>query len=274
MFRTTTLIAVCVSAVYAQTAATPTFEAASLKRSGPRSVRGWEGGPGSPDPTRYFFGRATLVDFIGIGYDVTSFRISSRVSLDEAAFDLEARLPAGATKEELREMLRNLLAERFHLRSHIESRDFPAYEMVVAKSGLKITESATHAPGATARDSREGFPVIPSGRPGLRSAMSVSGEYQLVRLRAQLESLSAFANFISLPGEPPVVDRTGLTGLYDFTFEYTLDPPGAPPAGAEPPLVENLLVAVQRQLGLQLIPKKLPFDVVVVDSIDRLPTGN
>jgi len=71
-----------------------------------------------------------------------------------------------------------------------------------------------------------------------------------------------------------VVDKTGLTGTYDFTFEYTREPRGVRPVDASPPVAPDLFQALQQQLGLQLVAKKLPFDVVVIDSIDKMPTAN
>jgi uncharacterized protein (TIGR03435 family) len=75
--------------------------------SGPQSVRGWEGGPGTSDPVQYSFGKATLLDFIAVAYSVDdSTRISSATPLDEQRFDLVAKIPQGATKEQFRAMRR------------------------------------------------------------------------------------------------------------------------------------------------------------------------
>lgn len=118
--------------------ATPVFEVASIKPSGPHSIRGSEGGPGSSDPGLYRFGLATLVDLIAIAYDVRFFQISSPAPLDRQNFDLVAKIPDGATKQQFHAMLQNLLAERFHLSLHIQSKEFPAYELVVAKTGARL----------------------------------------------------------------------------------------------------------------------------------------
>src|SRR6266700_1776946 len=102
------------------------FEVASVPLSGPKSVRGSDGGPGSKDPTRYAFGRAHLDDLILVAYHVELFQVSSKLPLDRDEFDLTAKIPAGSTKDEFRAMLRNLLAERFRMKIHMESRQFPA----------------------------------------------------------------------------------------------------------------------------------------------------
>jgi uncharacterized protein (TIGR03435 family) len=251
------------------------FEVASIKPSGAQSVRGWTGGPETQDPGRYSFGLATPLDLIMTAYHVDPFQVSSKVTLEQARFDLDARVPAGATKEQFRLMMQNLLAERFHCRVHMESKEFPAYELVVAKAGFKLKEAAGSSAVETSRPSHEdAFPIVPPGQPGLRATMSTSGGYILVRMRSQQQSLSALARMITPPGEPPVLDKTGLTGKYDFTFEYTREPVGVTPGDAPAPAVPDLFHALQQQLGLQLVAKKLPFDVVVIDSIDKMPTAN
>jgi uncharacterized protein (TIGR03435 family) len=102
--------------------------------------------------------------------------------------------------------------------------------------------------------------------------MSGSGGYTLIRLRSQLEPISVLAGMLASPGDPPIVDKTGLTGKYSFDPEYTKDLPG--PAPDAPPIVPDLNTVLQQQLGLQIVAKKLPFDVVVVDSFNKLPTEN
>jgi uncharacterized protein (TIGR03435 family) len=245
----------------------PRFEVASVKPSGPKSERGSEGGPGSSDPGRYRYTSATLDDLIATGYHVDYFQISSKTPLDRDRFDVVAKLPEGATKEQFRLMLRDLLAERFHLKAHIESKEFPGYELAVAKSGSKLND----APQPSGDDDR--FPALPPNRPGMTSRYTTVGGVTLVRMRARQQTMAALAHGLRAPGERPVVDGTGLTGTYDFTLEYTMDLPGSAPA-ADAPTAPTLFGALQQQLGLQLIAKKLPFDVVIVDSVDKLPTEN
>ncbi len=253
---------------FSQTSAfSQTFDVASIRPSGPQSVRGSDGGPGHKDPTRFTFGRAELLSIILMAYDVRPFQISSRTALDGPEFDLAASVPEGATKEQFRAMLRNLLAERFALKVHMESREFPAYELVIAKGGLRMEEGGSSAP----MPGVEGWPALRPNQPGMASNMSTSGGYILIRLKAQMEPVSVLAGFLR-PNDQPIVDKTGLTGKYSFALEYTQDPPGALPDA--PPVVPDLATALQRQLGLQLVPKKLPFDVVVVDSFNKLPTEN
>ncbi len=251
------------------------FEVASVKPSTPQSVRGSEGGPGTKDPTHYRFQSVTLRDLVAIAYHVDYFQITSKSALDRDRFDLGANVPEKATRAEFRTMMRALLEERFHFQAHVESREFAGYELVVAKTGLRLKESGASAAAQPEKRAPgdEGFPDLPVGRPGLISNQRVSGGSILVRLKAQQQTVSSLTGFLHAPGEEPIVDKTGLTAKYDFTLEYANDLPTRD-GEARTSDAPSIFVALQQQLGLQLIAKKLPFDVVVVEAFDRLPTGN
>ena len=268
--------AICFVFLFACAASAQTqFEVASLKPSGPASIRGWDGGPGRKDPTRYTFGQATILDLLTTAWNVKGFQVSSPAALDRDSFDLIATIPPGATKEQFRIMLQNLLTDRFGLKIHMESRDFPAYELVIAKGGLKLQEAVpgarTDAPPPTAGGACQ-WPKLPPGVANFASGMSASGGYNLVCVRAQLQPISALAGYLPTPDNIPVVDKTGLTGKYNFTLGYTTEFPGTSPD--IPPVMPGVFNAIQQQLGLQLVSKKLPFDVVAVESFNRTPTGN
>src|ERR1039458_709177 len=241
------------------------FEVGSVRPSGAKSIRGSEGGPGSKDPTRYRFDRASLVDLITIAYRVEDFQVSSKLPLDRDEFDLEVRLPANATREDFHIMLRNLLAERFQMKLHIESREFPAFEMVAAKGGAKLgTDAATR----TASDAD--FPQLTPGRPGLIASNRISGGYMLTRIRGQQQPVSRLAEVLRTVEPRPVVDKTGLTGRYDFVMEFSSELPNGTTDSAVPSDKPDLNTALREQLGLQLVARKLPFDVVVVEAFNRL----
>lgn len=275
--RIVILLAATVGLARPQTggAAAPAFEVASIKPSGPHSIRGSDGGPGSSDPGLYRYGLATLLDLIATAYNVEYFQVSSAVPLDRQNFDLSARVPEGTTKPQFRVMLQNFLAERFHLEVRIQSREFPAYELVIAKTGPKLREAVPGAPAARS-PAGDGWPYLAPDRPGLAVTFtSVSGGSALVRLRAQQEPLVELASSLRPEEDLPVVDKTGLTGKYDFTLEYTMGLPAATPDGiAEPSLAPDLSNALQKQLGLQLVRKKVPFDMLIIDAVDPLPSEN
>jgi uncharacterized protein (TIGR03435 family) len=246
------------------------FEVASIKPSGPQSVRGWEGGPETSDPLVYRYSRAELRDLIAVAFDVQSFQISSSIPLDREAFDLIARIAPGTAKPEFRMMMRNLLMDRFRFRFHVETREFTAWILTVAKTGPKLGNSAN---GAFAGD--PSFPNLPPDRPGMIANHSISGSWELIRVRARKEPIAVLARMIRPePGEP-VVDRTGLTGTFDFTLAYSKELPNAGNGFApEPAEAPDLVTALQQQLGLRLARGKAPFDVVVVEAIDRKPSEN
>ncbi len=256
----------------------PAFEVASVKVSGQQSKRGSSGGPGTSDPGQYTFRMATLQDLIAVAYHVDYFQIISKSSLDNNRFDVVAKVPAGATRDEFRKMMQNLLAERFHLRVHRESREFPAWEMTVAKSGLKLEESQVigEAEPMSARPNvgDDGFPILAPNQPGHAARFTIVDGFMVGRMVAQRQPVSVLTCCFGVQDDPPIVDKTGLTGKYDFKLEFSRDIPGAPANEAKVPTVPDLFTAVEHQLGLHFTPKKLPFDVVVVESFDRLPVEN
>jgi uncharacterized protein (TIGR03435 family) len=245
------------------------FEAASIKPSGAQSVRGSDGGPGSRDPSLYRFGLATMLDLICVAYDVQRFQISSSAPLDKQSFDLAAKIPEGATKEQFRVMLQNLLAERFLLKTHLQSKEFAAYELKVAKMGPKLSEKGVDPPQSSSKDD---WPELPRNRPTITARFSSAGGFTVVRLMSRQKPLSDLARMLRTADDLPIVDRTGLTGKYDFNLEYTLDIPGATVDG--PPVAPGIFSALPQQLGLQLVRAKVPFDVVVVESVNKLPVEN
>jgi uncharacterized protein (TIGR03435 family) len=260
---------------------TPMFEVASVKPSGEHSIRDSGGGPGSSDPGQYHFNSSTLQDLIAIAYNVEYFQISSKAPLDRQRFDLVAKLAEGATKQQFRLMMQSLLAERFHLKLHIQSKEFLAYELVVAEGGPKfketVVENAPSPEGAarprTTRD--DCFPDVPPNRPVLQANNYMRAGFLQVCLKSQQEPISVLARMLRSPDDLPMVDKTGLTGKYDFTLEYTKELRNVSPGGeAQPPSAPSLFLALQQQLGLQLVEKKIPFDVLIIDSVDKLPTEN
>jgi uncharacterized protein (TIGR03435 family) len=242
--------------VSAIAAGAQSFEVASIKLSRPDAQRGSEGGPGSKDPVNYRFISATLLDLIAIGYDVEYSQVSSKAPLDHDRFDLQAKLPEGTTKDDFQAMMRALLADRFQMKAHIETKEFPGFELVVAKNGPKLPNQPRSA-----------------NRPSLSATFSTNGGYTLIRVRAQQQTMDALAMALRrYAGDTFVVNRTGLDGAYDFTLEFTREIRGAD--AAEPPAAPGLFTAMQEQLGLRLISKKVAFPVVMVESFDRVPREN
>jgi len=297
---------------YCQTAGkSPAFDAASVKpaklpapdASGTiRVLGGSPGGPGTNDPGRIHYAFITLKMLIVNAYDVKVFQITGPPWLDSERFELTATMPPNTTKEQFRLMLQNLLAERFQLAVHRETKELPMYSLVVAKSGPKLKGSGQTAPVSESVEQpsappriemgTDGFPVMPelTGRRGI-IGMMMNGRARWIANQATMQDL---ADRLSNQFSRPVKDETGLTGKYNFILTYAPDgmpgpagpsalpPPGAvgptpasPPAGSIPdePL-PSLSAAIQSQLGLKLESGKGPVEVIVIDHAEKTPTEN
>jgi uncharacterized protein (TIGR03435 family) len=275
------LVLACGTA-YGQTAeGNLTFDVASVKLStgAPLGNPGTDGGPGTRYPERYATGIATLRGLLWKAYGLVDSQeqISGPGWIDTEKYAIDARVPAGATIEQFQRMLQNLLAERFKLVIHHETKVLPVYDLVVGKNGPKFKESAAAAdatgPPAAGVD-RDGFPVLPGGRPGLLSNYALGPSGQVSHWRAQQQPISAFARMLGLPTNAGrvVVDKTGLTGKYDFTLYYDVQVPGAAGVADNPTL--TIFDAVEQQLGLKLVDGKAPFDKIVVDRAEKVPSDN
>jgi uncharacterized protein (TIGR03435 family) len=286
--------------IRAQSAPSPglTFEEASVRPSAPVPKQGGVyfgppiGGPGTPDPGHITWSYATLRNLLMTAYDVDAYQISGPTWLGSERYDVVAKVPAGATKEQVNVMWRNLLAERFGVTLHHESKEFQVEELVVAKGGSKLKETvedlnAPWPPGPPKEVNGELigpgmihhiFPFGPNG-PGAHTV-------------AKGQPLSKLTTMMGNELHRPVLDKTGLTSKYDFTFDWIPDlrgkplPPPPPPhsqtgrayvGGRPAPVAEaqpNLAAVVLQQLGLDLVASKVTLDVVVVDNAEKVPTGN
>lgn len=275
------------------------FEVASVHPSapgGPISFGVWRGGPGTADPGRIVYSRVPLQSILLNAFELPLDQLTGPGWIASEPFDIAANVPGGATKAQTDVMLQNLLIERFHLTFHRLGKEFPAYELRVAKGGLKLKESASagaslEAPPESYRitAAKDGFPTLP---PGVRQGvLKVAGR---TRARFRDYSLTEFAQWLRpklgtlVPGpgvdsaitEPArITDKTGLTGKYDFTLEYA----GAGMAAeALPPEARDKLdlngpsifTALEKQLGLTLQKTNVKLDVLVIDHIDRVPTAD
>ncbi len=270
--------------------AQPSFEVASIKPGAPRvsNLMRASGGPGTSDPERFTYTNVTLKALVLRGYGVKNYQVSGPAWLDSERFDILAKVPPGSTKQQLNGMLRNLLAERFHLILHHETKDLAVYELVVGKDGPKLKASDLDAlpparePGAPALlvgvPDNNGIPQVPPGLAIMIGRMADG----IMHWTGRMQSLSDLAAFLEGELARPVLDKTGLTGKYDFNLAYSRDglrqigPPGDPTASqAESPSGGlNLLGAVQQQLGLKLESARAAIDILILDLIDKTPTEN
>jgi len=200
-------------------------------------------------------------------------------------YDIEAKVDAeDAPKlkdmkiDERRQMLLPLLEDRFNLKYHRETRDLPMYALVVAKGGLKMKASAPDPPKADGPPKPEDSD--PKDRPRMgRHSLMMNGRGHLESTGTTTEVL---AHVLARQLGRTVVDKTGLTGNYDYTLQWTPDDVGTPMGGDAGPGNGDvspdaggptLLTALEEQLGLKLEATKGTADVIVIDHID-LPSGN
>ncbi len=183
--------------------------------------------------------------------------------LETECFDISGKVPDGATREQVPAMLQALLTERFKLTAHTEDRARPGWVLVVDKDGPKFKEDDPKAKFLGSNAGKMFFGV--GGNGALKGAMS----------------MATLAANLSREGYGPVEDATGLTGKYDIEFNWARDPAAAPrdptaaPA-AETPAAEGLSLfdALRRSLGLRLDRRNVRVPFVVIDHIERTPTGN
>lgn len=194
------------------------------------------------------------------------------VSTDRYA--IEATAPLQATKDQYREMMKALLAERFGLKLHFEDREMPVLEMVLIKPGTPGPKLVPHEKGPPC-DAKPTPEVYPSMCYSF-SAMPKDGHTLFGSRGAPMELIGKFlGNTGGSTGEigRPVVDRTGLTGRWDFTLEIGAPFGGKAAPDAPAPEGPTMLEAMQEQWGVRLKPAKDIISVPVVDHIE-LPSEN
>ena len=227
-------------------AQSPAFEAATIKVND--SGSGGSNFPGLRNGT-LTARNVSLKMMLQVAWDLSPLQIAGPEWLDGARFDVTAKSPQGVPDSEMRPMLQALLKDRFQVEAHLATKEMPAYEMVVAKEGLKISLfDPAHMP-TPPRTHTAGSMMIGSG------------------------TMPQLANMLTGSAGRPVVDKTGLEGRYAYLLTYMpLNAPATESAleGAPP----DFFTAVQQQLGLKLEPKKQAVEILVVDRADRLPTEN
>jgi uncharacterized protein (TIGR03435 family) len=168
-------------------------------------------------------------------------------------YDITAKTEGEAppSKEQVRKMLQTLLAERFRLQFHRDMKDLPVYELVVAKRGAKLKQSADDAKFSNHQGSSA----------------------QAIQMTAIHNTIAQLVNIISPYTGRPVLDKTGLTKAYDFTMEFTSERSrglSGPPSDDAAP---SLSTALEEQLGLKLEPQKRAMEVLIIDRAER-PSEN
>ncbi len=258
-------------------AAGPTFEVASVKPNKSGDQRAMIQ---MPPAGRYTATNIPLRLLLRQAFDVQGFQFVGGPNwLDSDRFDIVAKPPDGMTgPEQMRSMLRALLADRFKLATHNETREMPIYSLVLARAdgklGPKLSAAKVDCEARFSAARRGGPPPeFPApGQPAECGFMMGPGNLNVggMPMLELARSLSPMVGRI-------VIDKTGLKGRYDFQMTYAPEGrglgPGPAPGGAEPPPADpntpSLFTALQEQLGLKLEPERGPVDVVVIDRVEQ-----
>lgn len=282
----TAIAAICTSLGAQTPPARPQFEVASVKpaagddmaarfplmRELMRSQRG-RGVIPMPDPGRIRLQNWVLLDLISAAYGVLATQVSGPAWISEQGFNIEAKLPTGARKEDVNAMLQSLLEERFGLRVHRESQTKQGYALVVGKNGPKLKPAEPeHAPETDLTEEEKKARATQQRQAMMAGMMERMKENRengapLTGLKtSSWDSITTreLADRLVRLAETPVVDETGLTGKYSVDLE-TWNNPDVPGG--------TVFAAVQK-LGLKLEPRKLTVEVVVVDQVSKTPTAN
>ena len=234
-----------------------TFEVASIKTAPPYTMEMVHSGKMKlgmkVDGARAEFGATALTELIARAYRVRTFQVSGPGWMNDERYDIVAKLPEGSTPDQIPEMLQSLLAERFQLRIHRDTKEFGVYALVVAKDGMKLTPRP--------KDYDPNGKNI--GRP---------------------MTLDAYADMVSRAVDLPVVDMTGLQGEYLMSLGPIMQEMGrqmrvreastatmGPAAGADS---TRGAFDIVEELGLKLESRKLPLVHVLIDHVEKTATEN
>jgi len=247
----------------ADTAAPPAFDVASVKQGQPGASRNWmlffPGG-------RFIASNATMQQLVQAAWHLQDFQLTGGPAwLGSETYNIEAKPAGQATREQSRAMLRTLLVDRFKLAVHYESKEMAGYELVVAQRGAKV-QALNREPADDDGNFRWG-------------GGHVIGQ----------SSMADFAELLTGIMGRPVADQTALKGIFDLKLALTpagfkpRDPaegPSTRPKAEErelpapDPNGPDIFAAIQEQLGLKLEARKDAVRMVVIDRVERVPTGN
>ena len=285
----------CCAALGQQPAAKISFEVVSIKPAAPSPMGQMRMNRGG-DPGRARFSNFSLRDYIRVAYRVKDFQVEGPEWIESARFDVEGKFPEGATEAQVPEMLQSMLADRFKLTLHRNTKEHAIFALVAGKGGpkLKASEAVPADGGAPGGDSGRG------GRGGMpRGGMTMEIDDAGAHLKASGVTLATLAEMISRFTEQPVVDMSGIEGQYDFDLllapEALRNGPGpagggrgpGPIGGAPAPQSEGANPVPQAQssragtmheavqaYGLKLEPRKSQMEILIVDHIEKTPSEN
>ena len=260
------------------------FEVASVKPSadpGPQRAQAGIRIDGAQFTASFF----SLRDYIGIAWSLKPYQITGPEWIGSMRFEIAAKLPAGASRKDVPEMMKALLAERFQLKLHKDKIEFGVYALVVTKGGARLKESAdTESGNGNVNVNGGGDASGTSVNLGNGSAYTFGSE----KFEAHKMTMAVFADALGRFVDRPVVDRTDLTAAYDFALPVTPEDframqirSGMNAGVVLPPQVMQMAESSYDSLhtslsnvGLKLEQRKAPLDVVIVDHAEKTAGAN
>jgi uncharacterized protein (TIGR03435 family) len=263
------------------------------------------------DGARVDIGNYTLAQLIAKAYDVKMYQIqgpSWMLPLTQATqrFDVLANIPAGATKDQVPQMLQTLLAERFKLVIHRDTKDQNVYALVIGKGPLKLKPTVppakaedgtapnpaiTGSSSVTINQAKGGGTEVSTGE-GTKQRMVPSADGQSMHFEITKATLAQLAEGLTPLVDRPIVDMTELKGDYDATIDISMadimalaraqgaNVPGgasgaasASPTDASEPTGGSIFKSIQEQ-GLKLEARRAPLTLIVVDKAEKMPSDN
>jgi uncharacterized protein (TIGR03435 family) len=230
-------------AVVALSQQTPSFDVSSVKPSTGSGGGGRKGGMN--DPTLFSVHNTTLRSLILRSYDIQEYQLSGGPAwIENDRYDIDARPEHQATHEQMMLMLRSLLADRFQLATHRETKSLAVYVLTVAKGGPKF--------GPYFQRLKDGDPFPPAqGR--LQLGGDLKNVIFVLRQNMRLFDPSTYDDV------PPILDRTGLEGEYSILMSYDTH--------------DDWPALLEHQFGLKLEPRKEPIEILIIDHAAK-PSGN
>ncbi len=299
-------------------AAPPAFEVASIKPSA--DISAVIGAGKMPhvglkvDEQRADFGYYTVTQLITYAYKVKPYQVSGPDWMKSAHWDIEATLPEGANKDQVPEMMQALLADRFKLVMHHDSKEVSLLALEVGKNGVNFAPSPPDPPATEQPDDKDArvidtgngqVKVKTTGRMGEGGSTQVSGgpggnvkvsvDNGIMHIQSSKMSMDLLSQQLTGYIGQPVVDHTGLKGTFVVALDISVEDlqamvrslgfnfGGAGPAAGQsnsspvPSAADptgNSVYASIEKLGLKLTKEKLPVDLIVVDHLEKVPTEN
>ena len=235
------MVVAAASVAVAQQPAPPAFDVVSIKVN--RS--GEQGGASRGQPGRYVGINVTLMRLVRLAYRPIEEFDGGPDWKDKDHFDVEAATSANPSQPQMLAMMRTMLADRFKLRVHTETRPLPVYELSLLRPDGRLGAGLTRVGDACAAPIRCGFTVQDGVLKGMGTLTNIASE-------------------LALAGRH-TVDRTGLSGVYSIDLRWSPDNVAGLPADAPP----EIFTAIREQLGLRAQAGTAPTDVLVIDSAER-----